>query len=155
MNTLAFQPLVIGGLPLIDPFSHAMSPVARKVTHAGTSTAISETAQRDYTIDPGVFDAVLTAGNDAQISWATFETANAFMSALPSSLGRPEISVEPDGEMAFDWQENPRRTLSINVGDGEIGFAALIGTEAIYGRVPFVSTLPDTVALLLRKVVQR
>lgn len=89
------------------------------------------------------------------IPWGVFASARNLVRALPSVVPAPEVSVERDGEVAFDWNEHPRRTLSVNVGDGQLGFAALIGQEAIYGRVPFGSALPDTLALILRKLFER
>src|SRR5438093_3276445 len=46
---------------------------------------------------------------------ATYENALRFLRNLPRSVPAPEISAEPDGEIAFDWHEGVG-TFSVSVG---------------------------------------
>src|SRR6516225_6591189 len=42
-------------------------------------------------------------------------TAYAFIDAFPSNLPTPEVAIDPDGEISFDWFAAPRRQFSISV----------------------------------------
>jgi hypothetical protein len=84
----------------------------------------------------------------------TAKLALAVIEALPFGITPPEIVIEQDGEIGFDWQESPRKVLSLSIGpSGMIGYAALVGSEPIYGKAPFGGDLPETVAHLLRRVL--
>src|ERR1700682_4975395 len=39
-----------------------------------------------------------------------------FIDALPKNIPTPEIAVDPDGEISFDWYGGARRQVSISVG---------------------------------------
>jgi hypothetical protein len=83
----------------------------------------------------------------------TFAAALDFLWALPSDVPLPEIVVAPDGEIGFDWNDGPRRVLSVAVGNrGSLGYAALLGFEPVHGRVPFAGAVPRTVAHILGRL---
>ena len=85
----------------------------------------------------------LTESPDVAVSDETIRMAFDFLLRLPADAPDPTIVVEPDGEIAFDWQESPRRMLSVSVGDrGRMGFAALIGVARRYGRLPLTQQTP-------------
>ncbi len=96
----------------------------------------------------------LRARTVAPVAPDTAKNALALLEALPSGIVAPEIVIEEDGEIGFDWQESRRRALSVSIGpSGMIGYSALVGSEPIYGKAPFSGELPETVAHLLRRVL--
>jgi hypothetical protein len=54
--------------------------------------------------------------------------------ALPDNFPLPEITVEPDGEISFDWIESRNRLFSLSVGTGDrLAFAWVDGSESGHG----------------------
>ena len=76
--------------------------------------------------------------------------------ALPDDISVPEVVIEEDGEIAFDWQLDPRHVLSVSIGGrGVIGYSALLGTESKYGVEHFEGVVPEVVRSLLSKFAAR
>ena len=104
----------------------------------------------------GLFDlvqanAAIAPKTDAQ----TISQALALIDALPPWVPTPELAIESDGQIGFDWQCSRDRILSLNVGPaGMIGYSALFGLESTYGRLPFAGVLPERIRTLLRLVLQ-
>lgn len=75
------------------------------------------------------------------------------LDALPYGTALPEIVIEDDGQVGLDWQLSANRMLSLNVGNGSmLGYAAVIGLDSSFGRVPFATELPERVVDLLRRL---
>lgn len=87
-----------------------------------------------------------------RISIGTMVSAFNFLAALPAEIRRPEVILENTGEIGLDWQLRSNQVLSLNVGDGVVGYAALIGDEPIHGRAPFVERVPQTVEFLFSRL---
>jgi hypothetical protein len=86
------------------------------------------------------------------VQLGTLERAFSFASTVPLEMSNPDVVVEENGEIAFDWQDTKDLVLSVVVkNSGYIGYAALLGTEPVYGRVPFTGSLPETVAHLMAR----
>lgn len=76
------------------------------------------------------------------------------LSALTSGALRdkPEIRVDPDGEISLNWQRGPRLVFSISVaGDGSLSYAGLFGPNEIYGVEQFSGTVPKAIAANLER----
>jgi hypothetical protein len=72
-------------------------------------------------------------------------TAERFLRTLPTSLPSPEISVDPDGEFAFEWY-NDRDVLSVSIGRAnKISYAARFGRSRIHGTEFFGDELPRVI----------
>ena len=50
------------------------------------------------------------------VNQSAVEHSAYFIRRLPENLPLPEISVEPDGEIAFDWSPTPTQTFSVSIG---------------------------------------
>ncbi len=48
----------------------------------------------------------------------TYLESQRFLQLLPTTIPFPEITVEPDGEIAFEWFEGPRGSSAFNRGLG-------------------------------------
>jgi hypothetical protein len=133
--------------------SLAASSVRGTVTEALNPMLTVTQDARDVALER-LLSALRASHNRPSVLADTAKTAVAFIAVLPSGISPPEIVVEQDGEIGFDWQESRRKVLSFNIGpSGMVGYAALIGSEPIYGKAPFGGSLPETVAHLLRRVL--
>jgi hypothetical protein len=87
------------------------------------------------------------------INPAAYRNACRFLENLPLGVGVPSPGVDPDGELTFEWHRGPRRTLSISVSEeGNLTYAALIGSSRAHGREPFLGNIPRVIAELVSRV---
>lgn len=86
-------------------------------------------------------------GYDArQIEPATYENALRFLQNLPRSVPAPEISAEPDGEIALDWHVEGVGTLSVSIGPGSVvNYAGLFGKNKVYGTEYWGDEIPGPI----------
>src|SRR3989337_366884 len=88
------------------------------------------------------------------VSEETYRLARQFLAALPLSPPLPSIGAEPDGQITVEWHRSPQRTLSVSISsDGELHFAALLGSAKTYGTEPFTGAVPKVVADLIHRVM--
>src|SRR5437867_9085858 len=73
-------------------------------------------------------DAVQEASTDnwdgyggKRVTQGTFRNAVSFLRSLPTAVPGPEVSVQPDGEIAFEWSGRPGRAFSVSIGEGDTG----------------------------------
>lgn len=86
-------------------------------------------------------------GYDAKaINDDSYKNAFKFALSLPSNLPIPEIYVEPDGEVAFEWYEDKRKVFSISIGSkNQLAYAGLYGASKTYGVEYFYDDVPDVI----------
>lgn len=90
------------------------------------------------------------------VSDATVARALTFLDLLPTAVPRPDISPHPDGELAFEWFLGPRRLLTVSIDEsGRLSFAAIFGQARLHGVDFFFDTLPEPIALALRRLYAR
>ena len=53
------------------------------------------------------------------VSQSAVKRSANFIRRLPEDLPLPEISVEPDGEIALDWSPTPTQTFSVSIGTAD------------------------------------
>jgi len=76
----------------------------------------------------------------------SFNETERFIRALPTTVDKPEISVDPDGEISLEWYLEPRKVFSVSIGKrNEIKYAGLYGPNKTYGREYFDYEIPKTV----------
>lgn len=87
------------------------------------------------------------------ITEATYRLTRKFMDALPLGLSAPAFGAEPDGQLTVEWYSSPRRILSISVSaEGELHYAALVGSSKAYGTEPFFGEVSRAIVDLIRRV---
>lgn len=87
------------------------------------------------------------------VSDETYRLAFQFLEGLSLDTPTPSVSAEPDGHLTFEWYRSPRQTLSVSVSpDGDLNYAALIGSEKACGTEPFFGGTPKAVDTLIQKV---
>ncbi len=77
------------------------------------------------------------------VSAGTQLYAWAFLLALPLNVPVPEIQIDPDGEVAFEWFRAPRLVLSVSIGmRGILSYAGLFGRNKVTGAETFTGLMP-------------
>ena len=80
------------------------------------------------------------------MSFATLEYGIRFLWSIPSTVPMPEVAIDPDGEISFEWYKAPRWVLSVSVGPrGELAYAGLFGRRRSHGTAQFVDEIPSDV----------
>ncbi|MDZ7585797.1 MAG: hypothetical protein U0938_13355 [Thiobacillus sp.] len=83
----------------------------------------------------------------------TYELAYRFLEALPLGTSAPTLGAEPDGHIAFEWFQSPRRMLSVSISpEGDLHYAALLGSSTHYGTEPFYGEAPGTILDIIRRI---
>jgi hypothetical protein len=85
----------------------------------------------------------------------TYHLAHQFLAALPLSTPVPSIGAEPDGHLTAEWYGSPERTLSVSISpNGDLHYAALLGTERIYGTEAVRARMPAALRDLIMRIEQ-
>jgi hypothetical protein len=88
------------------------------------------------------------------VSQDTYHLAYEFLEALPLGTPAPSPGAEPDGHLTMEWYRSPHRILSVSISpDGELHFAALVGSAKIYGTEPFIGEVPKIISDLIQRVM--
>lgn len=88
------------------------------------------------------------------VALMTLSHALRFLDHVPAGYPAADVSVDPDGEISFEWYREPRRTFAVSVGpDGRLSYAGLFGDSRIRGsEAYFMDELPPEVHSSLRRV---
>lgn len=86
-------------------------------------------------------------GYDAKaISIDSYREAIRFARSLPTMTPLPEIAVDPDGEVALEWYEGPRKVFTVSIGSrNEITYAGLFGFNKVNGTECFYDEIPKAI----------
>lgn len=91
----------------------------------------------------------------AAVSMDARRAAERFIHNLPVSTPQPELSVDPDGCITFEWRKSPRLTLLVSVRSSyDLDYAALLGTTKAHGSEPFFDGLSETLKTLIQRVLE-
>ena len=75
----------------------------------------------------------------------SYQNAIRFVLSLSPDIPAPEISVEPDGEVVFEWYGGKRKVFSISIGSrNELTYAGLYGINKTYGVEHFYGNITNT-----------
>lgn len=87
----------------------------------------------------------------------TYQIAKRFISALPSSLPAPELTVDRDGEVNFDWYGSSGQIFTASLRkDGRIAFAGQISTRnRLSGVGEFNDSVPEKVVESIKTICSR
>lgn len=90
------------------------------------------------------------------VSEETYRLAHQLLAALPLSTPLLSIGAEPDGHITVEWYRSPQRTLSVSIGpDGNLHYAALLGTERVCGTETFRARMPQVLSDLIAPIYER
>jgi len=80
------------------------------------------------------------------ISRDSYRNAQLFSMTLPTTMPLPEVSVDPDGEVSFEWYRGPRMVFSLSIGaHNEINYAGLFGRNKVNGKEQFYDEIPKAI----------
>jgi len=80
--------------------------------------------------------------------------AFSFWWMLPTTVPRPELGVDPDGSIVFEWYRRPRRVFSVTVEkDNRLIYAGLFDSNKASGTEYFEHGLPETIFLQIQRVI--
>lgn len=157
----ALAPLGSSYISWQDGQPTAFSKAARDVSDALADTPLpgvspSVSAGDLQRIEQPLVDALIGAENcGISVKPSCLYHALRLAQAWPTEWPTPDVVVEPDGDIAFDWNLAPRRVLTVAVGtDGRAGFSALIGHEPVFGKVLLTGGVPKDVAYLMGKLLE-
>ena len=69
-----------------------------------------------------------------------------FIHFLPKTFPCPEIAIEPDGEVAFEWSSDKRKVFSVSIGGkGDLIYAGLFGINKTHGTEVFGDEFPKKI----------
>ncbi len=102
--------------------------------HVESSRALfgskEDALNRLYELAAGCAEANWDGYSAEAVSQNAVECSAHFIRRLPEDLPLPEISVEPDGEIALDWSPTPTQTFSVSIGTANrMAYAWVNGTE--------------------------
>jgi hypothetical protein len=84
----------------------------------------------------------------------TFALAQRFLLMLPGNLPSPELALDEDGEVAFDWRGEGERILTLRLrGDGRLTYACrLAPLRRKHGTELFVDAVPKEIVECIQQV---
>jgi len=72
---------------------------------------------------------------------------------LPATPLAPDVSVDPDGEVSFDWDAGSRRRFSLSVNpSGAMRYASITGSSENFGLEPWRDGIPEAIVRGLQKL---
>ncbi|MFH1761149.1 MAG: hypothetical protein ABIA63_08610, partial [bacterium] len=84
---------------------------------------------------------------------ASYERALTFINKLPISIQVPEISIENDGEIAFDWINGKYNYFSVSIGPSSfIHYAAINKLNKFHGKELLLDEFPEKIHTLVSDI---
>jgi hypothetical protein len=91
----------------------------------------------------------------AAVEQSTLRYAWRFAYSLPQGTPAPDVVVDRDGDIVFDWAAHPHSVFSVSVGrDGTMTFAGLFGAAKQHGREPLSESIPATILVGIERAIQ-
>jgi len=142
------------------PLAGLGSPAAGKVgqdVHLKAIQAIDSLKAGEAARTSWVFNDLssLAAENGLEVQQTpVLVLAQRFLLALPGGVSAPELSLEDDGEVCFDWQGPGGKLMTITLrDDGRLSYASRISQyDKDHGTKRFVDAIPSSVVGLLHQV---
>lgn len=92
----------------------------------------------------------------APVNPLSYFYARRFLESLPPRLIQPDVGVDPDGEISFEWSLGPRQIFSISVSpNGDLSYAGLFGRNTVHGTESFNIDLPKVIIDNLQRLYSR
>lgn len=89
------------------------------------------------------------------LSPSAYIFARIFLNALPTTAPYPEVSADPDGEVALDWFFGEGKALTISIGpSGRCSFAWARGLSTYRGTDWIEDEIPASIVFALGQLVR-
>lgn len=84
----------------------------------------------------------------------TVQAAERLLGLVERHPRKPQVQVEPEGTISFEWEAGDHGWLTLTVDDqGQLTHAAVLGEDEFTQTEPFGEALPDWAATLLRRLL--
>ena len=85
---------------------------------------------------------------------ATIAAAARLLTLVDKLPRRPQVQVEPDGTISFEWEAGDHGWLTLTVDDqGQLTHSAVLGEDEFTQAEAFGEELPDWAATLLARLM--
>lgn len=152
MSTLnpAYVPLTVGISGLVGGPDSALvqrltaGALEQLALHSHTQAAINDL----YTLQQE------TPGLGAPLTRDTLETSKRFLLLWQKTMPMPELNIDTDGEVVFDWAGPHRKLVSMSLRhDGRVSYAAKLGPRRTrHGTETFTDAVPEAVVEAVREL---
>lgn len=86
-------------------------------------------------------------------SFLSYADAKRFIEVMPYFLPDPEISIHPDGMVAFEWDFDEKRNLMIALGgNSDVFFSAMLGASSVRGYTYFGDSFPKLIMNIFEEI---
>lgn len=95
------------------------------------------------------------AADEVSVLHSVINRASDVVRALPDDVPLPDVAVDPDGSISFDWISSRTRVFSLSVGESSrVAFAWIDGTDRGHGVARFErDVIPSRVLAGIREVM--
>lgn len=144
--------------PFFDrSFSDEVRALRTRITaDSGTPSLASAERKRNalMALQSALSDPEGADPDGGRASVGAFTYAVRLLDHLPSTLPLPEIAVDADGDIAFEWDRGARRLFSLRVSrDGTIYYAGLDDYATFHGSEQFREGVPNAVSEGINRIV--
>jgi hypothetical protein len=114
----------------------------RLALHSSPQAAINDL----YTLQ----NEALESGDE--LATETVEMAKRFLLAWPKTMPVPELALDTDGEIVFDWAAPGRRMVSVSLrADGRLSYAGQLGgRRTVHGTEALDDAVPEPIVEAVR-----
>ena len=80
--------------------------------------------------------------------------AKKFLGLIAKTLPAPGVSVDPDGDLAFEWYIEPHKNFTVSVGrENKLSYAGLFDRDTAHGTVYYKNgRIPESINYHLEKL---
>ncbi|MBI4651269.1 hypothetical protein HY745_08305 [Candidatus Desantisbacteria bacterium] len=83
----------------------------------------------------------------------SYNNARKLIETLPISIPIPEATIDPDGNIAFEWYRSQSKIFTLCLeGYNKIIFAGIFGNKRIHGTEDFDRDIPDLILYNIKRV---
>jgi hypothetical protein len=76
-----------------------------------------------------------------------------FIKRIPESIPLPEVVVDPDGEVSFDWYNERKESFAVSISsDGLLSFAGLFQRGNVYGSELLLDEVPKPILTYIERL---
>ncbi len=144
--------------------NRAWSQDTRIISQAVENATVSDSLLRVLKQE-AILQLLKTVLDASQDNWDGYNAASADVSGIPYAINfindlspdypLPEISIDNDGEIAFDWDCGPRRIFSVRIRrDGSLNYAGLLGQSSFHGAEIMRSGIPYLITEGIDRVIR-
>lgn len=128
--------------PAVESARDTSSTYSNLATYLELSAAIEEASEPDW-----------DGHGAAPVDRASLSCALKFIALLPAQFLRPDIEIDPQGDICFEWYAQKGSVLSICVSsNGTLYYAGIFSDMKTHGSTPMKESFPSMFIEFLKRV---